>query len=78
MWWRPVRKVAREGEQTGAPEWKVGEAHAFGSQRVENRCIDWPPVTANVAVAEVVNEEGDNIRWFSFALCSENVFPFCF
>ena len=52
------------------PGVEVSEAHAFGSQRVENRCIDWPPVTANVAVAEVVNEEGDNIRWFSFALCS--------
>ena len=39
------------------PGVEVSEAHAFGSQRVENRCIDWPPVTANVAVAEVVNEE---------------------
>ena len=43
------------------PGMEISEAHAFGSQRVENRCLDGTPVTANVAVTEVVNEERDDI-----------------
>ena len=35
---------------------KVGEAHATGSQIVEDRGLDWTPVTANVSVAKVVDE----------------------
>ena len=44
------------------PGVEVSEAHAFGSQRVENGCLDGTSVTANVAVAEVVDKEGDDVR----------------
>ena len=49
------------------PGVEVSEAHAFGSQRVEYRCIDWTPVTANVAVAEVVDEKGDDVGLLVFS-----------
>ena len=35
---------------------KVGEANALGSQLVENRCVDWPPITTDVTVAEIINK----------------------
>ena len=49
------------------PGVEVGEAHAIGSQLVENRGLDWTTVTTNIAVTEVVDEEGDDI-WCSL-LC---------
>ncbi len=47
------------------PGVEVGEPYAFGSQPIEYRCLDGTPVTANVAVAEIVNEESDDIWWFA-------------
>ncbi len=41
---------------------EVGEAHAFGGQLVEDRSLHGAAVASDVAVAQIVNEEGDDIR----------------
>jgi len=55
--------VVAAGEKGGARRgadrrsgMEIGEAHAFGGQVVENGRLDRPPVTADVAVPEVVDE----------------------
>ena len=55
--------VVAAGEEGGARRgadrrsgMEVGEAHALGGQVVENGRLDRPPVTADVAVPEVVDE----------------------
>ena len=70
----PGADVVAAGEKGGTrrgADWcsgmKVGEANALGSQLVENRCIDWTPVTANVAVAEIVDEQGDDVGLLVFS-----------
>ncbi len=43
---------------------EIGEAHTLGSQLIENGRLDWPPVTANVAVPQVVDKQSDDVRAF--------------
>ena len=40
---------------------EVGEAHATGGKLVEDGSLDGTTVTAEVAVAEVVDEQGDDV-----------------
>jgi hypothetical protein len=51
------------GEEGGArrgADWRsgmeIGEAHALAGQLVENGSLDRPPVTAEIAVAQIVDE----------------------
>ena len=41
---------------------EIGEAHATGGQAIEDGSLHRATVAAEVAVAEVVDEEGDDIR----------------
>ena len=43
---------------------EVGEAHAFSGQVVENGRLDGAAIATEVAVAEVVDEQSDDIRAF--------------
>ena len=43
---------------------EVGEAHTPGGQLVEDGRLDGTPVTTEVPVAQVVNEQGDDVRTF--------------
>ena len=43
---------------------EVGEAHAFGGQVVENGRLDGAAIAADVAVAEVVDKQSDDVRVF--------------
>ena len=43
---------------------EVCKTHALGGQLVEDRCLDGTPVTTEVTVAQVVNEQGDDVRTF--------------
>ena len=43
---------------------EIGEAHTTCSQLIENGRLDWPPVTANVAVPQVVDKQSDDVRAF--------------
>ena len=54
---------ARRGAGCGARV-EVGEAHATGCQLVEDRSLDRTAITAEVAVAEVVDKEGDDVGLF--------------
>ena len=45
---------------------KVGEAHTTSSQLVEDRRLDGAAITADVAVAKIVDVERDDIRRFVF------------
>ena len=49
---------------------EIGEAHALGGKLVEDGGFNRTTVTADVAVAEVVNEEGDDV---GFLVLSESV-----
>jgi hypothetical protein len=51
---------------------KVGEAHATGGQLVEDRGLDGTTVAANVAVAEIVDEEGDDVGLFVLGKAGAN------
>ena len=54
---------ARRGTTRGSRV-EIGEAHTTCSQLVEDRRLDWPPVTANVAVPQVVDKQSDDVRVF--------------
>ena len=41
---------------------EIGEAHALGCQLIEDGSFDGTTVTAEVTVAEVVDEQGDEVR----------------
>ena len=63
--------VIAAGEKSGARRgadrrsgMEIGEAHALGGQLVEDRGLDWTPVTAEVTVAQVVDEQSDDVRVF--------------
>ena len=65
----PGADVVAAGEECGtrrgtdrSPGMEVGEAHAFDGQLVEYRGLHWAAVASDVAVAQVVNEEGDDVR----------------
>ena len=50
---------------------EVGKAHAFSSQLVEDRGLHRAAVASDVAVAQIVNEEGDDIRETRFRGANE-------
>jgi len=50
---------------------EVGKAHAFGGQLVEDRSLHGAAVASDVAVAQIVNEEGDDIRETRFRRANE-------
>ena len=54
---------ARRGTTRGARV-KIGETHAPGGQLVEDRGLDAPPVTAKIAIPEIVDEQGDDVGTF--------------
>jgi len=58
-----------EGGARGGTTWRsgmeIGESHALGGQLVEYRGLDWTPVTAEVTVAQVVDEQSDDVRVFA-------------
>ena len=65
----PSADVVAAGEEGGArgradwgPGVEIGEAHAFGSQFVEDGSLDGTAVASDVAVAQVVGKEGDDVR----------------
>ena len=57
-------RAARDGEQTGSAEQKFGEAHAFGGEPVEVGRVQFGAVGAQVAIAEIVAENEDDVGWF--------------
>jgi hypothetical protein len=71
--------VVAAGEEGGArrgadrsPGMEVGESHATGGQLVEDRGLDGTPVTANVAVTEIVDEECHDVGLFVFGKTGAN------
>jgi hypothetical protein len=71
--------VVAAGEEGGARRgadrrsgMEVGEAHALGGQLVEDRGLDWTPVTAEVTVAKVVDKQSDDVRVFVFSKTRAN------
>ena len=62
---------ARGGTDRGSGV-EVGEAHATGGKAVEDGRLDGATVTADVAVAEVVDEEGDDVGLFVFGKTGAN------
>jgi hypothetical protein len=55
------------GRTTRGSRVKVGEAHALGGQLVEDRGLHRTAVAADIAVTEVVDEEGDDVGLFVLA-----------
>jgi hypothetical protein len=45
---------------------KIGKPHTICSEAIKDGSVNRTPVTANVAVAEVVDEKGDDIRALVF------------
>jgi hypothetical protein len=43
---------------------EISEAHATGGQLVEDRGLHGPPVTTEVTIAKVVDEQSDDVRVF--------------
>ena len=56
------KESGAEGQPRSGME--VGEAYATGGQLVEDGRLDGTPVTTEVPVAQVVNEQSDDIRTF--------------
>ncbi len=63
-----VVAARKEGGARRGTTWRsgmeIGEAHAPGGQLVEDRGLDWTPVTAEVTVAQVVDKQSDDVRVF--------------
>ena len=51
---------------------EVSEAHATGGQLVEDGGLDGTVVAADVAVAQVVGQEGDDVRPFVLGKAGAN------
>jgi len=51
---------------------EIGESHAPSGQLVENRGLDGAPVTAKIAVAQIVDEQSDDIRAFVLGKTATN------
>ena len=71
--------VVAAGEEGGArggadrsAGMEVGETHATGGQFVEDRGLDGTAVAADVAVAEIVDEKGDDVGLFVFGKTGAN------
>ena len=60
------QKGGARGGSGSSSRVEIGEAHATGGQLVENGGLDGTAVAAEVAVSEVIDEEGDDIRRFVF------------